>query len=215
LTSKAVGLLRQARPCRCARPARAAPGGRAGVPTRVVSSASSPRRRAVLVRSGGAPRCSPSGLSPSTGSPRRVSARAGLRPLASHRVLVSEHTSGCWRPGQIGADRRLDPVRQGMGRTDAIARGRCARGGGRPSWSTRSCVAVCNRSSRHRPNFRCAPSRRSPSGLRVRTIGTTKSPVVWVQGRPRSAWALSAVAVAAHVRSYSVRTAPCMVRIGY
>jgi hypothetical protein len=44
-------------------------GWRAGVLSRVVSSASSPRRTALIVWSGGVPRCSTSGLSPSTSSP--------------------------------------------------------------------------------------------------------------------------------------------------
>ena len=69
----------------------------AGGCARVVTSASSPRRTALLVWSGGAPRCSTSGLSPSTSSPRRISARASLLTLESRRVLVSEHTSGRWR----------------------------------------------------------------------------------------------------------------------
>jgi hypothetical protein len=60
----------------------------AGGCARVVSSASSPRRTALLVWSGGAPRCSTSGLSPSTSSPRRISARASLLTLESHRVSI-------------------------------------------------------------------------------------------------------------------------------
>ncbi len=45
----------------------------------------------------GVPRCSTSGLSPSTSSPRRIPAKASLLTLESHRALVSEHTSGRWR----------------------------------------------------------------------------------------------------------------------
>ena len=87
LAGKAVGLLRKASPRRCARPARAAPGWRAGVLTRVVSSASRPRRRALLVRSGGAPRCSTSSLSPPTSSPS-----AGNR---RERVSVHSRATEC------------------------------------------------------------------------------------------------------------------------
>jgi hypothetical protein len=132
LTGKAW-LLRKARP-RCARPARAAPGLRAGVPewSRVTSATQS---RASVER--GAPRCFTSGLSPSTSSPRRISARASPLSLESHRVLVSEpRVAGATFAGELYRRRALQPLHADWARSEIATaqvarlvrgRGGCAR----------------------------------------------------------------------------------------
>ena len=84
-----------------------------------------------------------------------------------------EPTVPLCRSAQIGGLDRSGPTKGRAGRTPSRAAHSCARGGGRPGRSTRSCVTVCHRAMAighlgTDPIFRCAQRCRSPSGLRSR-----------------------------------------------
>jgi hypothetical protein len=101
LTRKAVRLERTARPCRYARPARAAPRWRAGVLSQVVSSANSPRRKwsppASLLRALPSPAgrgavSTPSSTPTAVPGPRAVPVRPHTRGNRSPAETAQERT---------------------------------------------------------------------------------------------------------------------------